>query len=280
MDPVAPAGNLSVNPIETLRRGLQGVAARRLEDVESLSSGQAIVRPSDDPRRAIRLNDLAGEIARANEGTDLIDRGSGLLDMTDQALRQIRGALSEGLNVISAAENGPASGPVLAALQKQLDGNVAAVDGIANGTRIDGVTPLVDDPAAGQSGPVTVRTLLPSGDVRLPVRADFRSAALLGGSRFDLSTAAGRDAARTAFENGLARTDATLADVGSTSRRLFQARETHQVSRSAGLAETASLGNADFARAITDLRFTDIQNRALGEIARRTLKTSLFDFLA
>ena len=275
MGPILPTGDAGRS--EEVRRGLGRARERSLRAFESIAASGLPVKPSDDPTRAARLETLAAAIDRADVGSGAVDRGLAVLDAAERGVRDIRGLLTDGLRIVSAAENGPAGGSELAGLQAALNGVTSDIDAVARGTRSGDVLPLVDDPALGQSGPVTVRTSASAGEVALPFRSDFRPAALLGPAPLDLSTAAGRSAARASLDAAVARADESLAASGGASGRLLQAREAHGTARAAAQAEAAALGGDEFLRAILEVREAGRQEQALGTFAKRTLGLSAFD---
>jgi len=112
---------------------LQAASSRLAELQDKLSSGQQIMRPSDDPSGTVRALALRGDLKRSNQYVANANDAIGWMTAADTAytqavkiLQNVRTTVVQGLNT-GASDAGAA-----AALAEQVDGLRTSLIGVAN----------------------------------------------------------------------------------------------------------------------------------------------------
>ena len=289
------------NPLPDLLSAISQTQQQINQDLEQISSGQTINRPSDNPAGAAMLVRNAGQTAESDQFLRSISGLSGELQNADSALSSVVTALQRAISLGTEGANGTLNDSDRAALASEVQGIQSDLVNLAN---LSYQGKFVFAGTATQTAPYVLDSTSPSGvryvgngtvnDVtvgdHLSVKANMPGSQLFSGNGTDMfqsiqdlltSLQSGNNipAAVSEVSNSYSYINAQRVFYGNTinqlnSQQTFLNSETTQLAK-----QQNTIAGTDLSKVISDLVNAQTSRQATLEAIAATQQTNLFNYI-
>ncbi len=289
------------NPLPDLLTAISQTQQQINIDLEQISSGQTINRPSDNPAGAAMLVRNAGQTAEADQFLRSASGLAGELQNADSALNSVITSLQRAISLGVEGANGTLNASNRAALASEVQGIQSDLLNLAN---LSYQGKFVFAGSATQTAPYVLDSTSPSGvrylgdstintvtvGTHLTVKANLPGSNLFSGNGCDmfqsiqdlltsLQSGTNIDAAVSAVSNVYSHINAQRVFYGNAVNQL-QSQQTFLRSETTQLAEQQNaIAGTDLAKAVSDLVNAQTSRQATLEAIAQTQQTNLFNYI-
>jgi flagellar hook-associated protein 3 FlgL len=289
------------NPLPDLISAIAQTQQQINTDLEQISSGQSINRPSDNPAGAAMLVRNAAKTAETDQFLRSASGLSGEMQNADSALSSMVTILQRAISLGIEGANGTSNASDRAAIAAEIQGIQSELVSIANlsyqgnfvfaGTATQTAPYVVDSTSpsgvryVGNSGVNTVtvgdhlavKANLPGSQLFSPGGADVFQA--IQDLITNLQSGSNIDAAVSEVSNSYQHINAQRVFYGNAINQL-NTQQTFLNNQTTQLAEQANtVGGADLSKVISDLVNAQTARQATLEAVSKTQQTNLFDYI-
>jgi flagellar hook-associated protein 3 FlgL len=289
------------NPLPDLISAIAQTQQQINTDLEQISSGQSINRPSDNPAGAAMLVRNAAKTAETDQFLRSASSLSGEMQNADSALSSMVTILQRAISLGIEGANGTSNASDRAAIAAEIQGIQSELVSIANLSYQDN---FVFGGTATQTAPYVVDSTSPSG-VRyvgnsgvntvtvgdhIALKTNLPGSQLFSAAGADvfqgiqdlitsLQSCSNIDAAVNAVSNSYQHINAQRVFYGNAVNQL-NSQQTFLKNQTTQLAEQANTGGgADLSKVISDLVNAQTARQATLEAVSKTQQTNLFDYI-
>ena len=289
------------NPLPDLISALQQTQQQINTDLQQISSGQTVSKPSDDPAAAAMLERNAGQTAAADQFLRSINSVQGEMQNADSTLNSVVTTLQRAITLGVQGANGTLNSSDRASLAAEVQGIQSQLVSLAN---LSYQGSYVFAGTATQTAPYVLDSASPSGVAYVgnsnqnttTLGDHFTVATNLPGSQ--LFSSPGNDVFQavqdliTSLQSG-ANIDAAVSEVSGAyehinAQRVFYGNAINQLnsqqtflnSETTQLAQQQNnIGGADLTKVISDLVNAQTSRQATLEAVGQTQQTNLFNYI-
>ena len=289
------------NPLPDLLSAISQTQQQINQDLEQISSGQTINRPSDNPAGAAMLVRNAGQTAEADQFLRSASGLAGELQNADSALNSVITSLQRAISLGVEGASGTLNPSDRAALASEVQGIQSDLLSIAN---LSYQGKFVFAGSATQTAPYVLDPTNPSG-VRyvgnssvntvtvgnhLAVQANLPGSSLFSGNGTDmfqsiqdlltsLQSGTNVDTAVTEVSNAYSHINAQRVFYGNAINQL-NSQQTFLNSETTQLAQQQNaIAGTDLAKVVSDLMSAQTSRQATLEAISQTQQTNLFNYI-
>jgi flagellin len=238
------------------QKNLTNVTSRLQGNYSKLSSGLRIVNAADDAAGLEISERLRSKIRAFSVAGRNTQDGISLTQTAEGALNEVGNSISRLRELATASANGTLSSTERTTLDNEFQEIVSEIDRIATSTEFNDIQ-LLDGTATGADFQVGIA----AGDT-ISVALQDTTAATLGLSSLDVTSAANASAAITALESALDQVNTSRGALGASQNRLQSAFITTQVQRENLSAAESRIRDVDVASETADLTRNGILQQA------------------
>ena len=258
---VTPISNKALS--QNVLRNIGNAKSKLASSVSRLTSGNRILKASDDATGLSISSRLNSDIRALQKGVENISQGISLTNVAEGGLQSISSILSEAKALAVQASTGTLSDNQRSAIQNQFNSLMSEVDRIVDGTEFNG-NKLLDGTLSEDASELNIQVGTEnnsSSKVNLNVIQDVGTESL-GIKDLDISSQSSAQNALGSIDSAIQNVVDVRGSIGSVQTRLTTVAGTQKNEIEQLTSASSEIADADFAKEISRLRESEIQLNA------------------
>ncbi len=258
---VTPISNKALS--QNVLRNIGNAKSKLASSVSRLTSGNRILKASDDATGLSISSRLNSDIRALQKGVENISQGISLTNVAEGGLQSISSILSEAKALAVQASTGTLSDNQRSAIQNQFNSLMSEVDRIVDGTEFNG-NKLLDGTLSEGASELNIQVGTEnnsSSKVNLNVIQDVGTESL-GIKDLDISSQSSAQNAIGGIDSAIQNVVDVRGSIGSVQTRLTSVAGTQKNVIEQLTSASSEITDADFAKEISRLRESEVQLNA------------------
>ncbi|HJP17390.1 MAG TPA: flagellin [Nitrospinota bacterium] len=258
---VTPISNKALS--QNVLRNIGNAKSKLASSVSRLTSGNRILKASDDATGLSISSRLNSDIRALQKGVENISQGISLTNVAEGGLQSISSILSEAKALAVQASTGTLSDNQRSAIQNQFNSLMSEVDRIVDGTEFNG-NKLLDGTLSEDASELNIQVGTEnnsSSKVNLNVIQDVGTESL-GIKDLDISSQSSAQNAIGGIDSAIQNVVDVRGSIGSVQTRLTSVAGTQKNVIEQLTSASSEITDADFAKEISRLRESEVQLNA------------------